>query len=69
MSVEAKRLTMKLMPKGSSILPSIPPRKKRGIKLTMMMSVELKTGIRTSFEASKTTSNRERRDASGKRAF
>ena len=50
--MEAKRAVMKVMPRGLSILPSIPERKKSGAKQTTMMRVELSIGIRTSLEAS-----------------
>ena len=48
---------MNAIPRGLSILPSIPVRKKSGTKLTTMMNVELRIGILTSREASKTTSS------------
>ena len=48
---------MNAIPSGLSILPSIPVRKKSGMKLTTIMKVELRIGILTSREASKTTSN------------
>ena len=46
---------MKATPSGASMRPSIPERKNNGTKLAIMMSVEFKIGIRTSFDASKTT--------------
>ena len=39
-SVEAASAAMKAMPSGTSRRPSMPERKKRGVKLAMMMSVE-----------------------------
>ena len=51
-TVEAKSDTMKAMPSGTSIRPSMPSRKKSGRKHTTTMSVELRMGIRTSREAS-----------------
>ena len=53
--VDAHREVMNAIPSGTSILPSIPERKKSGTKLTIIIRVELRIGIRTSFEASKTT--------------
>ena len=53
------------MPSGASIRPSIPERKNSGTKLATMISVEFKMGIRTSFEASKTTDITVLRSASG----
>ena len=47
---------MKAMPRGTSMRPSMPLRKNRGTKLTTMMRVELRMGMRTSLEALKTTS-------------
>ena len=52
--MEAQRAVMKAMPNGTSNLPSMPVRKKRGMKLTMIINVELRIGKRTSLEASKT---------------
>ena len=63
--VEATRATMKATPSGMSRRPSIPERKKRGMKLAMMMSEELKMGIRTSAEASNTTLSAGRRWSGG----
>ena len=54
--MEANNATIKAMPSGTSIRPSIPVRKKSGTKLTTMISVELRMGMRTSREALKTTS-------------
>ena len=56
-SVDAKSETMNATPSGTSILPSIPERKKMGMKLTTMMKVEFRMGMRTSLEASNTTSS------------
>ena len=67
--VDANSDTMKATPSGISILPSIPERKKIGMKLTTMMKVELSMGIRTSLEASNTTSSTLRLSASGLRRF
>ena len=47
---------MKAMPRGTSMRPSMPERKKRGAKLATMMSVELSMGMRTSLDALKMTS-------------
>ena len=58
---------MKAMPRGTSMRPSIPERKKRGTKLTTMINVEFKIGIRTSLEALNTTWMTERRSFSGRR--
>ena len=44
------------IPSGTSILPSIPERKKSGTKLTMIIRVEFNIGSRTSLDASKITS-------------
>ena len=60
---------MKAMPSGTSMRPSIPERKKRGTKLTTMINVEFKIGIRTSLEALNTTWMTERRSFSGRRRF
>ena len=65
--VEAQSAVMKAMPRGSNRRPSMPVRKKRGTKLTMMMSVELRMGILTSREASNTTVLIERRSLAGRR--
>ena len=43
---------MNVMPRGFSILPSIPDRKKSGRKLATIMRVEFSIGILTSLEAS-----------------
>ena len=67
--VEANSETMKATPSGTSIRPSMPLRKKRGMKLTMMMSVEFRMGIRTSREALNTTSRTRSRCASGNMRF
>ena len=53
--VDAHREVMNAIPSGTSSLPSIPERKNKGTKLTIIIRVELRIGIRTSFEASKTT--------------
>jgi len=68
-TVEANSATMKAIPSGTSIRPSIPLRKNSGTKLTTMISVELRIGIRTSFEALNTTSSVLRRSASAFRRF
>ena len=60
---------MKAMPRGTSMRPSMPDRKKRGTKLTMMMSVELRMGMRTSREALKTTCRTGRRLPAGRARF
>ena len=60
---------MKAMPSGTSMRPSIPERKKRGTKLTTIISVEFRIGIRTSLEALNTTWITERRSLSGRRRF
>ena len=60
---------MKLTPNGASIRPSNPLRKKSGTKLTTIISVELRIGIRTSFEALNITSRLRKRSAKGLRAF
>ncbi len=54
--VEAANAAINAIPRGTSILPSIPERKKSGTKLAMIMSVELRIGILTSRDASYTTS-------------
>ena len=46
---------MKAMPSGTSRRPSMPERKNSGTKLTMIISVELNIGMRTSRDASNTT--------------
>ena len=51
-SVDAMSAVTKAMPSGMSMRPSMPLRKNSGAKLTMMMRVELRMGIRTSREAS-----------------
>ncbi|EJW96003.1 hypothetical protein EVA_15890 [gut metagenome] len=51
-TVEAKSATMKAIPRGTSIRPSMPLKKNKGTKLTTMINVELRIGIRTSREAS-----------------
>src|SRR5574344_1242814 len=53
--VDAHKATIKAIPSGISILPSIPDKKNNGTKLTMIINVEFNIGIRTSFDASKTT--------------
>ena len=68
-SVEAKSDTMNATPRGISILPSMPERKKMGMKLTTMMKVEFSMGMRTSLEASNTTSSTLRLCPSGFRRF
>ena len=60
---------MKATPSGMSMRPSMPERKKSGTKLTTMMSVELRIGMRTSREALKTTSMTGRRCAVGSCRF
>ena len=60
---------MKAMPSGTSILPSIPLRKNKGTKLTMIIKVEFKIGIRTSREALNTTSSTGRRSPTGSIRF
>ncbi|OAV63902.1 hypothetical protein Barb4_04613 [Bacteroidales bacterium Barb4] len=50
-TVEANNATIKAIPSGASILPSIPERKNSGTKLTTIISVEFSIGIRTSREA------------------
>ena len=57
------------IPRGINIRPSIPLKKNRGTKLTIMMSVELSIGIRTSLDASKITSIGRLRSFSGNRRF
>lgn len=54
--VDANKLRINAIPRGTSIRPSIPLRKNNGRKHTTMMSVELRIGIRTSREALNTTS-------------
>ena len=63
-TVEANSATMNAMPSGTSMRPSIPLRKNKGMKLATMISVELRIGIRTSFEALNTTSSVLSRSAS-----
>lgn len=60
---------MKAMPNGTSIRPSMPLRKNRGTKLTMIINVELRMGIRTSREALNTTSRTGRRSPAGSIRF
>ena len=67
--MEAKSDTMNATPRGISILPSMPERKKMGMKLTTMMKVEFSMGMRTSLEASNTTSSTLRLCPSGFRRF
>ena len=64
-TVDEHRATMKAMPNGASIRPSMPVRKKMGRKLAMIINVELRMGIRTSREASKITSTTGRRPGMG----
>lgn len=64
-TVEANRATMKAIPSGASIRPSSPLRKKRGTKLTTMISVEFSIGMRTSFDALNTTSRVDSRSFAG----
>jgi hypothetical protein len=49
---DANRETIKEIPSGRSILPSIPLRKNKGINATMIIRVALKIEDRISFEAS-----------------
>ena len=56
---------MKAMPSGTSILPSMPLKKNNGMKLTTIISVEFRIGMRTSLDALNTTSSIGRRSASG----
>ena len=64
--VDANRAVMNAIPSGASILPSIPVRKNRGTKLTIIISVELRMGMRTSFDASKITVSAGRCSCMGK---
>ena len=68
-NVEAKSAVIKAIPSGLSIRPSIPVRKKSGMKLTTMMKVELRIGRRTSREALKTTWKMDWRSDSGSFRF
>ena len=60
---------MNATPSGASMRPSIPDRKKSGTKLTMMMRVEFRIGILTSFEASNTTFSMGSLSAAGSALF
>ena len=60
-SRDMKSAMMKEIPRGLSSLPSIPSRKKRGVKATMMMRVALITEERISREPSNTTLKTESR--------
>ena len=68
-TVEANRAMINEMPRGINIRPSIPLKKNKGTKLTIMMSVELSIGMRTSLDASKITSIGRLRSLSGNRRF
>ena len=57
------------MPSGIIILPSIPERKNSGKKQATIINVEFNIGIRTSFDASDTTSNNGIRCSCGFRRF
>jgi len=67
--VEANSDTMKATPNGTSMRPSMPLRKNSGTKLTIMMSVEFRMGMRTSREALNTTSRTRNRSLSGNMRF
>ena len=68
-NVEANRAVMNAIPRGLSILPSIPERKNSGMKLTTIMNVEFNIGRRTSREASNTTSSTPFLRSAGRRRF
>ena len=68
-TVEAQRAVINAIPRGASSLPSIPVKKKSGIKLTIIISVELRIGILTSRDASKITVRRGRCRFSGRSLF
>ena len=59
--------TMYAIPSGLSIRPSIPVRKNKGIKVTMIINVALTMELRISDEASNTTLNADLRSPLGKR--
>ena len=60
---------MKAMPSGISMRPSMPERKNSGRKLATIIRVELRIGMRTSWEAWKTTVTTSRRSSLGSRRF
>ena len=64
--VDDAKATIKAMPKGTSMRPSMPERKNSGMKLAMIIRVELRIGMRTSLEASNTTSFKGLRSPTGK---
>ena len=53
---EANNETMKAIPSGASNLPSMPERKNKGTKATMMINVALIMDVLISTDASKITS-------------
>ena len=67
--VEANKATMNAIPKGINIRPSMPERKNKGRKQATMINVELRIGIRTSLEASKTTCKEDNRSSAAFRWF